>query len=116
MTIWAIILFAVAALGGVAMAAIHFRSKGQQHPPMPLALLHGLLAAIALVLLIIAFVQGGASGLGWAALIIFVVAALGGFVMFFRHLGKKPLPTPLVVIHGGAAVVAFVLLLIVAFA
>ncbi len=109
----AAILFALAAAGGLAMAIIHLRSKGEKHPPMPLALLHGALAAAALLLVIAAFVQVGASDLGWLALALFVIAALGGFVLFANHLRKKPLPTPLVLVHGGAAVVGFVLLLAV---
>ena len=110
MLTWAAIVFAIAALGGATLAIMHFR--GRAPLPMPLALLHGLLAASGLVLLIAAaLTQPGFGGLALAALVIFVVAALGGFYLFAHHLRGKPLPSPVVVIHGGAAVVAFLLLL-----
>jgi hypothetical protein len=50
-----------------------------------------------------------------AALVIFVIAALGGFYLFSFHLRSQVLPSPVVLIHGGAAVLAFVLLLLYLF-
>lgn len=110
MLTWATILFALAALGGATLATLHFR--GRTPLPMPLALLHGALAATALVLLVLAAMQPGFGGLGMLALVIFVLAALGGFYLFSFQLRGQPLPSPVVLIHGGAAVLAFVLLLI----
>lgn len=110
MLTWAAILFAIAALGGATLATLHFR--GRTPLPTPLALLHGLLAASGLVLLIAAaLTQPAFGGLGLAALVIFVLAALGGFYLFAHQLRGKPLPSPVVLIHGGAAVLAFGLLL-----
>ena len=110
MLMWAAIVFAIAALGGATLATLHFR--GRMPLPMPLALLHGLLAATGLVLLIAAaLTQPGFGGLGLVALVIFVIAALGGFYLFAHHLRGRPLPSPVVLIHGGAAVVAFLALL-----
>ena len=114
MLLWATILFAIAALGGATLSTLHFR--GRTPLPMPLALLHGLLAASALVLLVVAALTlPGFGGLGLAALVIFVIAALGGFYMFSFHLRGQPLPSPVVLIHGGAAVLGFVLLLLYVF-
>jgi len=73
---------------------------------------HGLAAAVGLVLLIIAVTQMPSAGLAGVALVIFLIAALGGFVLFAMHLMRKPLPRGLIFVHGLAAVVAFVLLLI----
>jgi hypothetical protein len=110
LTNWAAIVFAVAALGGVTLATLHFR--GRMPLPIPLALLHGLLAATGLVLLIAAaLMQPGFGGLALAALVLFVIAALGGFYLFSFHLRGRALPSPVVLAHGGAAVVAFLLLL-----
>jgi hypothetical protein len=110
MLIWSAILFAIAALGGATLAVMHFR--GRVPLPTPLALMHGLLAASALVLLIAAaLTTPGFGGLGLVALAIFVLAALGGFYLFAHQLRGKPLPSPVVLIHGGAAVVALLLLL-----
>jgi hypothetical protein len=105
----AAVLFAVAALGGITLATLHLRHKGL---PMALALGHGLLAAAGLVVLIVAVVGGSTGNLLITSLALFVIAALGGFVLFSFHLRRQPLPTPVVFIHGLVAVVAFVLLLV----
>jgi len=110
MITWAAIVFAIAALGGATLATMHFR--GRTPLPMPLALAHGLLAATGLVLLIAAaLTMPGFGGMALAALVIFLIAALGGFYLFAHHLRDRPLPSAVVLIHGGAAVVAFLLLL-----
>ena len=46
-----------------------------------------------------------------AALPLFVVAAIGGFTLLSFHLRKRSLPIPLMLVHGGVAVVAFLVLL-----
>ena len=105
----AAILFAVAAVGGVIMAAMRF--GGRELPPMALAVVHGLFAAAGLVTLILAVVGANAS---WAAIVAavgFVVAALGGFMLFSYHLKRQALPVNYVVIHGAGAVISFVILL-----
>ena len=107
----AIVLFAVAALGGLYMAVVRFR--GAERPPMGIALLHGALAAVGLIVLIVAVAGGGtAPDAAKTALVIFIVAALGGFYLFAQHLSKKALPIPVVVIHALVAVVGFVILLV----
>lgn len=114
MYLWSAILFALAALGGLALAALHFRGGGTERPPTSLALVHGLVAATALVLLIIGALQAGAGGatLPWVSVAVFVVAALGGAYMFLgKHLRGEPLPGKVVVLHGALAVAGFVLLL-----
>lgn len=113
------ILFAIAALGGLTLAVMHFRARGKTHPPTSLAMLHGTLAAVALIFLIIGIAatadgfSAGFSSLAVLALGLFVLAALGGAYMFFgNHLRGKPLPSPVVVIHGLAATAGLVLLLV----
>lgn len=105
----AVVLFAIAALGGLVLALQHFRKANLA---LPLAVVHGLVAASGLVLLLLAVLGGTASGTAPIALVLFVVAALGGFFLFSHHLRSKPLPTPVVVIHALVAVVAFLLLLV----
>jgi len=61
------------------------------------------------VVLIIGVTQMALAGLAGVALVIFVIAALGGFVLFAMHLKKKLLPSALIVVHG---LLAFVVLLI----
>lgn len=109
MTLYAILLFALAALGGVYLAALHLQGR---EVSIGVALGHGLSAALGLVLLIVAVVQGGASGLAGISLALFVAAALGGFYLFFLHTQGRELPAGLIAVHGLAAAVAFLLLLI----
>lgn len=109
MLMWlTIAIFAVAAIVGLTMAIAAFQGK---FPPVPSAILHGVLAATALVLLIVAVVRGAAGPALWA-LGFFLVAALGGFGMAFGfHARKKPLPRGLVAGHAVLAVIGFLLLL-----
>jgi hypothetical protein len=106
----AVVLFALAALLGITLAAKHLKNK---NAPISLALVHGLAAAVGLVLLIIAVTQMPSAGLAGVALAIFVIAAIGGFILFAMHLAKKLLPGGLIFLHGLLAVVAFVVLLVV---
>ena len=75
---------------------------------------HGIVAAIALVLLIIYAVQNPAN-FPKASIILFVVAALGGFYMFFNDLRKKPSPMAVAFVHALLAVGGFIMLLAFAF-
>ena len=113
------VLFAIAALGGLTLAALHFRAHGKTLPPTSLAMLHGLLAVAGVIFLIIG-IAAAANGFSASlksmpvlALVLFVLAALGGSYMFIgKHLRGQPLPTPVVIIHGLAAVAGLVVLLI----
>jgi hypothetical protein len=107
----ATILFALAALGGLTMAVI--RLRGAPQPPTWLAMLHGLLAASGLVLLIYVAVTTGVPRLAQVACGLFVLAALGGaYLNLGFHAKKLPLPIPVMLVHAGVAVTAFVLLVL----
>jgi hypothetical protein len=107
----AVIVFALAALGGLTLAAI--RLRGAPFPPMWLAHVHGLVAATGVALLAYAASTGGIPGLAQAALVVFILAALGGATLFIAfHRANKPLPIVLVLGHGLIAVTGYVLLLI----
>jgi hypothetical protein len=100
----AVVLFAIAAVGGLAMAVMHFRG---QTPPKPvLAGVHGLFAASGLVVLLLAVLPAGASGGPGLALGLFLLAAIGGFALLSFHLRKRALPSALLVAHALLAVVA----------
>lgn len=109
MLILSVILFAVAALGGLVLGVLGLR---QRDLPMWLSLIHGVVAAAGLITLILGVVQGNAGSLVIISLILFLIAALGGFVLFSYHLRKRPHPKGLIVIHALVAVIAFVLLLL----
>ncbi|MBV9958229.1 MAG: hypothetical protein JO360_07400 [Acidobacteria bacterium] len=85
----AIILFAIAALGGMVMAIM--RLGGRELPPMGLAIVHGLFAAAGLVALILTLIGQGYSIATIIALLGFLGAAFGGFYLFSLHLKKKAL-------------------------
>jgi hypothetical protein len=106
MLVYAVIVFAVAALGGLIMATSVLRG---QLAPWALSLIHAGLGAAGLILVLIA-VLGGTSQNATIALVILFVAALGGFLLASFHLRAKPGPKPVVLIHASVAVIGFLLL------
>jgi hypothetical protein len=105
-----IVLFAVAAVFGLTIIVPLLQGKPT---PRPAVFLHGLIAATALIILIVYAINNPGGPL--PSIIIFVIAALGGFILFANDLRKKPGPKALALIHASAAVIAFVILLIFAF-
>ena len=109
----AVVIFAISAVGGIVMAGIRF--GGKPHPPIALAMLHGLLSAAALTLLIYAACTVGLPTLALTATALFVVAAIGGVVMNLNYHWKMlPLPKGLVLAHAAIAVTGFLCLLVAA--
>jgi hypothetical protein len=109
----AVVIFAISAVGGIVMAGIRF--GGKPHPPTWLAMLHGFLSAAALTLLIYAACTVGLPSLANVAIVLFVVAALGGVFMNLNfHWKMLPLPKWLVVVHALIAVAGFLCLLVAA--
>jgi hypothetical protein len=106
--------FLMAALGGLTIAGM--RLRGTPRPPTWLALGHGTIAAVGLGSLAYAAMTTTLPTLALVSLGLFVLAALGGATMFtLFHLREKPLPIPLMLGHGAAALLAFVLLLVAIF-
>ena len=105
----AVIVFAIGALGGLGLASFVLRG---QLAMWPLSILHALLGATGLVLT--ALVLFGGSGPVPAhtglALLLLVIAALGGFFLASYHVRKVPGPKPVVLIHATVAVIGVVLL------
>jgi len=100
--------FGVAAVLGLTLAVRHFTLKGL---PLPLALAHGFFGAAGLVLLAVAAVKESFPGHTGLALALFIVTALGGFTLYAMSAAKRELVSTLIVIHGSAAVVSFLILL-----
>jgi hypothetical protein len=104
-------LFAIAALGGLVMAAI--RLGGKRNPPPALALLHGLLGAAGLTLLAYAWATVGLPAMAQLATAALLAAALGGLVLNLNHHWKGlPLPVPFMLGHAALAVAGFALLVL----
>ena len=102
-----IALFALAAILGIIMLKNWLTSA---KTPRAVVYTHGAFAALALLLLVTYLVNHPSSSLK-TALVLFVIAALGGFFMFFRELKGKLSPVWLAIIHGLLAVAGFLFLL-----
>ncbi len=101
----AFVLFVIAAIGGAVLLSFAWRGR---HAPKGIAVVHGAVAALAIVLLAIyAIMADDAPG---TSLALFVVAALGGGFVLYRDLRSGSVPKGLAIAHGGIAIVALVLL------
>jgi hypothetical protein len=104
-----IVLFAIAATGGIILAALHFRNKAL---PMWLALLHGLVAVCGVIVLIAALMKFAGATLLVAGLALFAIAAIGGLTLFIGfYIPKKRLPSSIVILHALFAVCGFAVVL-----
>jgi hypothetical protein len=108
MLISALIIFAIGALGGLYLASHVLAGK---LAPWPVSLMHAGLGAIGLLIVIYAAVTSGISHAALAALIILIIAALGGFYLASIHLRSTVAPKPVVFVHAGVAVIGFLTLL-----
>lgn len=109
-TIIILILFTVALLLGMYLLSFVVRNK---ETPKSIAFLHGIVAAIALVMLIIYSVNTNEKVM--ASTILFVFAAIGGIFFFIKDITGKHLPKWLAIAHGITAEAAFVILLFYVF-
>lgn len=107
MLTYAVIVFAVAAAGGLLLAAHVLRNK---FAPWLLSSLHALLGATGLVLLIVLLVQGNTPQRVLIGFVLMLIAALGGFFLASFHLRKKLPPKAVVVIHACVAIAGFLTL------
>lgn len=112
MLTYSIIVFAVAAIGGLILASKVLTGKLAS---WPLSIVHALLGATGLVFLGLMVLQGDGAGRITAALALLIVAALGGFFLASFHLREKIAPKSIVIIHAGVAVAGFLTLLSVFF-
>jgi FtsH-binding integral membrane protein len=107
----AISLFAVSAVLGLAILIKWLTNKDASKGVI---YSHGIVAAIGLVLLIVYALQNPGN-FPKISIILFVVAALGGFYMFVRDLKKKTSPLAIAFTHALLAVGGFVALLFFVF-
>ena len=104
-------LFTIAAIGGLAMAAI--RLGRRSNPPAWLAMLHGLLAASGLTLLAYAACTSVIPAFAVYGLVLLLFAAVGGLVLNLAYQWRNlPLPIWLMLVHAAFAVAGFALLLL----
>lgn len=106
----AIILFLIAATFGLIILTAILKNK-----PTPKAAVfaHGPIAATALILVILYYLNDHADHLLKISIVIFILAALGGLTMFTLDvIKKKPVPKLIAVIHPIAAVTALIILIL----
>ena len=110
----AVLIFAIGALGGLVLASSVLRGR---LAPWALSILHMLLGATGLVLTALVVLGGSDAGKGMVpiALLILVVAALGGFYLASIHVKKEVASRGVVFTHAGIAVIGFLLLLAATF-
>ena len=107
----AIIIFIIAALFGSVILTAILRDRPT---PKPFVIIHGPLAATAIMLLIIDVVKGHTESLLIASLVIFIIAGLGGFAIYTLDSLKKRIPKPLAILHPLIAVAGLIVLIIYA--
>jgi hypothetical protein len=107
-----IVLFAVAAVFGIISFVRRMTTGGATGA---IGYIHGAIATLSLVLLVVYSVIHSAAAPNWAFRL-FVIAALAGFVFFgIKIVTNKP-PKLLGLVHGALALAVFVFLLVFAFA
>jgi hypothetical protein len=107
-----IILFALAAVLGVTIL-VKWLTKKEVSKTVIYS--HGVFAALGLAVLIVFAIQNG-NNYPQVGLILLIVAAIGGFYMFFRDLQHKMSPYSIAFVHALLAVAGFVALLLYTFA
>jgi hypothetical protein len=108
----AIALFAVSAALGL---TILIKWLTKKNASKAVVFSHGGIAALALVLLIVYAIQHP-DHFPKVSIGIFVIAALGGFYMFFRSMNNKTSPLVIAFVHALLALSGFISLLLFVFA
>lgn len=98
---YALLSFALAAVGGLILASFIFRKV---LPPWALSLLHAVFGATGLGFLLVGLFQGESNNRVVAAFAILAVAALAGFYLAAQHFKGSIAQHKVVIIHAGLAV------------
>jgi len=109
MLVYTAIVFALAATFGATMAARHFRGKDV---PMALPLIHGMLVIAGFALLGYVLLTRSVSPIIWVVFGFFVMAAIGGLILFRSYWCRRPLSSGMIVIHAMVAGMGLLFLLI----
>ena len=110
----AIILFLVGAVFGLTVLAQLLKGKPS---PKTAVYVHGLLVATGLILVILVVTGAnphGAAGGPTGALLVLVIAALGGLTLFILDQSRKTMPRPLLILHPILAVIGVIMLILFA--
>lgn len=99
--------FLLIALAGTLLAMHELRGRNL---PLPVGLLHGIAALVAIVMLVIYVLRAPHNLLVNSALVLFVLTATGGLLLFMFRAMRQPLSGFVVTLHAGLALAAIVLL------
>lgn len=100
--------FLVVMLAGAGLAVLERRGRML---PLKISGVHGVLGAAALVFLVMQAVDHPDNRLVNSAILVFVLAALGGLLLFAFRASRQRLPLGVVLLHGAFALTGFALLL-----
>jgi hypothetical protein len=109
MVFTAIVFFIFAALLGLVLLIAILKNKPT---PKPVVFIHGIIAALALLMLVTYVALGHTSTLLITSLVLFVLAAIGGITMFTFDMSGKPVPKMLALGHPALAITSIILLII----
>jgi hypothetical protein len=84
-----------------------------KNTPKGIAFTHGPVAATGIILLVIYAFSHHPSP--WISVILFILTALGGFLLIYRDITGKSIPKWLAIFHGLIAIIGFVFLIIFTF-
>lgn len=102
-----LLLFLVVMLAGAGLAVIERRGPAL---PLKVSVSHGVLGVLAIVLLVMQAVAHPGSHPLNLAILVFVITALGGLLLFAFRASKQTLPLGVVLLHALFAVVGLALL------
>lgn len=104
-----LILVVLVVLAGLTLATFGWRRR---HVPLAISSLHGLAGIAVIVLLVILDTHFPHDRALIAATVLFILAATGGLMLFAFRAAHQTLPNAIMVLHGGFALVALVVMLI----
>ena len=103
----AIGLFVIAAVFGLILLIAILRN---QTTPKPVVFIHGGFAVMALLLVILFIIRNNGEG-PMVSLGLFILAALGGLILFSIDIRNKPVPKWLAIVHPIAAALGLLTLI-----
>jgi hypothetical protein len=101
-------LFVLVMAGGIALAVLEHRSRTF---PLPVSMWHGLLGTVAIVLLVLEAVAHPGVRPVNLAILVFILTAMGGMLLFAFRASRQRLPLAVIVLHGLFAVAGLTLLI-----
>lgn len=97
MVLIAVILISLAVILGLYLIKFVLQKK---NPPKGVAIIHGTLAALGILVLLIYALTTSEHHKHWDSFAIFVTAAIGGIYLFSKDIRHKNIPKWVAVIHG----------------